>query len=374
MTHVKTAEPTRRSLGLWGCFDVDTLDDQIRVRVGVHELSARRPDLAIRLFAPFGSSRPIAVAADLAVEAIAPVTGARVRALAQELDAVVIVGDPAQHGADWLRTAYAGHPEVDPRDIDAAIALCAAPGECGPVGHDAVAPHPALLARRVWPFGVCEQRREFLRAMHWWPQHGAAVVVSGHDGECDRIDALVAALGDVDVTVLGAAHGDDVFSTRLTERVGPRARHMPASLSSIDDRVAAVAGAHAVISSDPCALALADAFGRPRGAVHAPGSVVSSAPDEFGADEATLDAHYDSLAALVPGDVVPALAAPEVLALRAALDARALRTAHERVVLADYVRAVRNNTAAELAAVRAELARTPVQRLRAIVRRGRRRQ
>jgi hypothetical protein len=82
----------RRSLGLFGFFDVDSLDDQVRVRVALHELARRRPDVTVRLFAPFGSTRPIPVAADLAVEPIAPLDEARIAALEQELAALVVVG------------------------------------------------------------------------------------------------------------------------------------------------------------------------------------------------------------------------------------------------------------------------------------------
>ncbi|HEY3832671.1 MAG TPA: hypothetical protein VGO03_10290, partial [Acidimicrobiia bacterium] len=63
------------------------------------------------------------------------------------------------------------------------------------------------------------------------------------------------------------------------------------------------------------------------------------------------------------------LASGEVTALRDALEAQARRVAHERVVLADYVRAVRNNAAQETAALQSALAERPLQRLRDALRR-----
>src|SRR4051812_22474620 len=72
------------TLGLFGLFDVDAIDVQLRVRIARHELARRRPDLAVRLFAPFGASRPIPVAADLPLEPITPLTAERRAAIVAE--------------------------------------------------------------------------------------------------------------------------------------------------------------------------------------------------------------------------------------------------------------------------------------------------
>ncbi len=366
------AHEERRGLGLLGLFDVDDLDVQLRARVARHELARRRPDLTLRLFAPFGSTRPIAVAADLPVEPLAPATTARLEALQAELDAVVVIGTTDND----TTAAYGGHPAVDPRDVAACRALLAAPPASLPTGHDPVAPHPALLARRVWPYGVCEQRREFLRAMHWWPQRAVPVVIAGGDADVPHVEALAARLrlGDREITVVGAGPGPDSFAAALTDRLPRRAHLVPASASSVDDRVAAVAGASAVVSSSPAVLALADAYGRPRRSMEAFAGAPASRTARRGAetvarDEAKLDAAYDALAALVAGDRTPELATGEVAALRGALDAQARRVAHERVVLADYARALRNNAAQEAAELRDALAERPLQRLRGALRR-----
>src|SRR5262249_21734376 len=157
---------------------------------------------------------------------------------------------PTGRAAERVAAVYEGHPAADPRDVAASLDFIGAAPDTMPTGHDPVDPHPALLARRVWPFGVCEQRREFLRAMHWWPQRGAATVVAGGDDDIEYIEDLAGRfrLGDRDITVVGTGLGDNEFGAALAERLRNRRVHfMPADRSSIDDRVAAVAGAGAVV-------------------------------------------------------------------------------------------------------------------------------
>jgi hypothetical protein len=363
------SDDERQCLGLFGLFDVDAIDVQLRVRIAAHELAARRPDVTLRLFAPFGSTRPIAVAADLAVEPLAPLTTARQAALVDELAAVVVVGAVTAEVAAETEIAYPDHPAVDPRDVEAVVEFVATPPAELTIEHDPTDPHPALLARRVWPYGVCEQRREFLRAMHWWPQNRGAIVVAGTDLDLPHIDDLAERLLGRDVTIVGLGVGDDEFSIELKARLGARAGLIPASHSSMEDRVAACAGAAAVISNSTALLALADAYGRPRRTLEGR-RATKRATETLARDEAALDASYDALAALVAKEPTAPLVDGEVAALRAALDAQARRIAHERVVLADYVRAVRNNTAQEIAALQAELERTPAHRVRNALRRA----
>ncbi|HEY3832158.1 MAG TPA: hypothetical protein VGO03_07680, partial [Acidimicrobiia bacterium] len=349
------AQGERRCLGLLGLFDVDDLDVQLRVRVAMQELAHRRPDVTVRLFAPFGSTRPVPIAADLAVEALAPLSAAREAALVDELAAMVVIGATDIDAA----VGYTGHPAVDTRDVDACRAFMDTPPATIAHGRDPDNPHPALLARRVWPYGVCEQRREFLRAMHWWPQRGTPIVVAGSNADVPDIEALATRfrLGDRAVAVVGTGVGDDEFADALAARLRRRGVHyMPAHQSSIDDRVAAVAGAASVVSSRPAVLALAEAYGRPLRTIEAFANAPASrtgkrSPNTVRKVEAALDVAYDDLAALVPGDTGSTLASGEVTALRDALEAQARRVAHERVVLADYVRAVRNNAAQETAAL-----------------------
>ncbi|HEY1739194.1 MAG TPA: hypothetical protein VGI86_10810 [Acidimicrobiia bacterium] len=358
----------RQCLGLLGLFDVDDLDVQVRVRVAVQELARRRPDVTVRLFAPFGSTRPVPIAADLAVEALAPLSVARERALLDELDALIVVGTTDVTATD----AYPEHPAVDPRDVDACRAFMSAPPAAITHARDPDNPHPALLGRRVWPYGVCEQRREFLRAMHWWPQRGAPIVVAGSDSDVPDIEALASRfrLGDRAVAVVGIGVGGHEFAEAMAARLRRRGVHyMPANRSSIEDRVAAIAGAASVVASQPAVLAVAEAYGRPLRTIEAFANAPASRTAKRASAtvrkvESALDDAYDELAALVPGEQTSTLVPGEITALRDALEAQARRVAHERVVLADYVRAVRNNAAQESATLRDALAERPLQRLR----------
>ena len=208
--------------------------------------------------------------------------------------------------------------------------------------------------------------------MHWWPQRGAPVVVAGTDNDVPDIEAIATRfrLGDRAIAVVGIGVGDDKFAEALAARLRRRGVHyMPASRSSIDDRVAALAGAASVVSSHPAVLSLAEAYGRPRRTIEAFADAPASRATKRSSAtlhnvESVLDAAYDELAALVPGESTAALAPGEITALRDALEAQARRVAHERVVLADYVRAVRNNAAQEAAELRHALAERPLDRLR----------
>src|SRR5262249_16360148 len=127
-------------------------------------------------------------------------------------------------------------------------------------------PHLALLARRHWPYALCQQRREFLRAMHWWPQRGTAVVVRGGAADTSHVGELARALSPQAAAVaLEAEPGDRPFARALVEHLGPRALSLRAAHSSLDDRIAAIAGAAYVIDStqSTAVAALARAYHRP---------------------------------------------------------------------------------------------------------------
>ena len=72
--------------------------------------------MTVRLFAPFGSTRPVPIAADLAVEALAPLSAAREQALVEELGAMVVVGSTDVETI-WLERSY----HVAPLDYDAPV-------------------------------------------------------------------------------------------------------------------------------------------------------------------------------------------------------------------------------------------------------------
>ncbi len=344
------------AIGVWGCFDVDALDDQVRLRVLDHELRRRSDAITIRAGAPFGSMRPITVAADVAVEALAPWTTARHRSLGDELDAVIVCRTAVTRDPALALERYVGHPTVDPDDVRGVLAMFADPPGDLAVMTDTPGPELGLLARRVWPVSVCTQRLEFLRAMQWWPAHGAPTVVIGtHDDASPATDGAVVTVGS----------GPTSFLDRVRDAAGQHFA-MADSLSSIGDRVAAIAGAALVVTDDPAVAAIAAAYGRPCRSPFATPSTSAVV-----ADTDTLDRHLDAIVQQVTAHPRTTSGAAEIEALRATL-ARQLRTvAHERVVLADYVGALR----AELDARESELAdlrrRSVRARLAAVVRRTR---
>jgi hypothetical protein len=232
-----------------------------------------------------------------------------------------------------------------------------------------------LLTRRWFPYSVCEQRREFLRAMHWWPQQGRAVVVHGGAVDITRADAVASAIPATnDVVVLEAEPGDREFAGAVASRLGARALRLPADRSGLEDRIAAIAGAPLVVHGGARSAvgAIAQAYFRPFQSIDEllRGEAPHESPCTSDA-EAQLDAAFDRLAALDGGVPRPVTADAEVAALRVALDAHARRSAHERVVLADYVRAVRAITTDQVRDLEAALRRRFTSRIANRMRRGR---
>ncbi len=358
---------TRVCFGLIGPFDVDSLDVQLSWRITANELRRRRPEITVRSFAPFGSERPLAIAADEPLEPLLPDTEERRTALGAELSAAIVV--PGPFAGDDLARCYAGNPQPDPRDVRQAAQLLSELALPVATARLDTALHPAHIARRWWSYAMCEQRRDFLRAMHWWPHHLPALVVQGGRHDVGQIDLLAAELPNSPVVVLEAEPGDEQFSARMLDRLGPRALRLPASRSSLEDRVAAVAGAATVIAAAPAVHALAAAYARPSQSLaeRVAGCAAHEAPARATEGDA-LEIVYDELARLDGGAPRPVTVDDEINALRRALEERGRRMAQERVVLADYVRAVRNVTNDQVqqleASLQARLSSRVVHRLR----------
>lgn len=399
---MNTNAPEGAPLGLWGGFDLESLGEQLRLRVVRHELARRRPDLAVRAFAPFGSARPIPLAEGDPVEALDPV-GDHLRGhLATTLSAVVVTGELAHLRPAALARAYgesaasaaertrfllggapplplAWHAFALPADLsdDERALVSSAASEAAHVsarddvsrdrlvaagvgtGRDvAVVGDPAILAPRVLPASLLEQRLEFLIAMRWWPTTGTVALVQGSGADADRIagglDALATTLSRHAVTLVvveadGVA-GDGRFADTFDACLGDAAIRMPA-LAGVEDRVAAVAAADLVVASSGTLLALADAYGRPAVPLDAAvaGDLTPRAAGDVGATGSALDAEYDVLAALVPPGTVAPLVTSELLALRAALGARGRRLAAERLAMADHAWKLRGESEGLLA-------------------------
>ena len=353
------------AIGIWGCFDLESLGAHLTLRVATAELSRRLPGVTVRAFAPFGSSRPIPFDGGEPVEPLDPPTASRSRALASELDLVVVTGDVSTFDPGRLTAVYGIEEETAAAfahlltsglaGVPLALSGVSVPENVGDVvercAHVSVSdlrsqalapgatllPHPALLAPRVFAPRVIEKRTAFLRAMGWWPETATPVVVQGGSAGAGRAAEVAAALGDTPVVVIEAEPGDAEFAAALLDHL-PGALRLP-GIAGVEDRVAAVAASSCVVAASPVLHALATAYGRPRSHLDAPSEPEQA--DDRTADEDALDAEYDALAALVPGAHPAPLVAAEVEALRAALNARGRRLASERVLMADYVLALR---------------------------------
>jgi hypothetical protein len=179
-----------------------------------------------------------------------------------------------------------------------------------------------LLAPRTYTSDEIEQRRAFLIAMGWWPEQGAVTVVHGR--------APAASDGNP-VVIIEAEPGDERDgSPRISLRDG----------ASVDDVVTALALAERVVTSSPIVRAIANAF---RG----------SLPD---AGVRAAAATFDDLAAALTGRAAERLVAPEVDALRRALDARGRRLSWERAAMADRAWAIERRLEGEIAARDARIA------------------
>jgi len=179
-----------------------------------------------------------------------------------------------------------------------------------------------LLSPRTYTPAEIEQRRAFLVAMGWWPDRGTVTVVHGR--------APVAGTED-HVVLVEAEPGDGRDGTpRISLRDG----------ASVDDVVTALVLAERVVTSSPIVRAIANAF---RG----------SLPD---AGVRAVASTFDELATVLTGREPERLVAPEVDALRRALDARGRRLSWERAAMADRAWAIERNLESEIAARDARIA------------------
>lgn len=94
-------------VGLWGFFDTRNPADSIRLAVHRLELSRRLPQLDLRAFAPFCDTDNLLEGA--ALERLGAATEARAAALAEELDAVVVIGQVTAR-ADEIGRRYGDAP------------------------------------------------------------------------------------------------------------------------------------------------------------------------------------------------------------------------------------------------------------------------
>ncbi len=314
------------SIGLWGQFDTGDLEAHIRMRIAARELVRRVPNATIRIFAPFGPST-LPVTAGFAIEPLSPVTDQLREALAQSIALIVRVGEI--DASRYLATRSES-------DINTMGELFDNPANTIPVARDPRAAHPALLTSRIWDKEFCSQRLEFLRAMHWWPATEPAIVL---DASSASLEDGVAAQRERPNCALVSIHSQSDAPSPVAQTVPHHT--IPASQSSVEDVVSAIANAALVITFDPTVLAIAASYGVP-----AHNRPIQS--HSIAAEIADIDREFDETVQLIGRESQNVLVSEEVRALRAALVVHQRRLAHERAIFANYVRALRNNAAREV--------------------------
>lgn len=288
-------------LGIAAALDADRFRDALLVRLTVAELCRRLPAASVRLFSPYGTERSIRVDPGAAAEALGWFGATRARELAGQLDALVVTGtvptDPAAAAALYaanlrpdapalfLSAGLAAAGPAAPPTVWSAVELTAAPVEplsvqyAGFLGSQAgvpdtgeaiqVLPDPGILAPRLFEPAILQRRLSYLRVIGQYPQSGPVLLVHG-DGRLVEHTAAVAAVLDrlqerhptlgVVVAEFDPPRGDGAFLNALTAHLlrSPRVLTIDAGL---DDLVAVLAAADAVVSSAATVLAVARAYG-----------------------------------------------------------------------------------------------------------------
>lgn len=318
------ASSTRPVIGLWGCFDTDSLGDQLTLRVVRAALGRRLPRALVRAFAPVGSTRRTVLASAEIVEPLLPADDVHVRALDASLALVVVTGDEPRWRTDALVAEYGIDREAGQR-LEALV-LGTADG-FGPVRVRHGTTHPAVLASAVVDADLRARRLGFVRAVGWAPPAGPFVAVQAD--RTDQISDATRALRGDEAVVVVPAGGDEVACAALASALSTP--YVLPPIASLDDRVAVLLGADRVVATDLATQA------------------VAAADDTAVTD---LESEYDAIAARLEATADGPLVLPEIDALRAALDARGRRLDTERVAFADALRAAhaeRDHARAELA-------------------------
>ncbi|HWH30183.1 MAG TPA: class I SAM-dependent methyltransferase [Mycobacteriales bacterium] len=381
-----TAPPAR--VGLLGAWDLDDLATGLLARTVPAELARRLPGVMVRLLAPHGDARGGRLALGEPVEPLGRLGRVRARALADGLDAALVVGR-VETTVDGVAAWYGDPPRRDhpalllaeglPDDVPTPVRwgpvrlpgadhhVALPPGERpGNAASPVRLPDPALLAPRVLDRTALAARLPHLRSQSWYPPGGPVVALSGPAALADQVPALADAVAralagtaaaSVVILELEPSAGDAAFAHPLAQAVQGA---FPGSV-----HLCPVEAGLAALLADDAALALRRAYGRPAGHLRhalgsgsvagvladqlahygvdaarlAAGQAVSDAPppdEELAADLARLDAWFDEVAA----------AARE--AASAADPARTLDVAARYAALERAHAAMRARTTAEL--------------------------
>ena len=389
------AVPSAR-VGLWGSWDLDDLTQALLGRVVSAELARRLPGVLLRFAAPYGGDGGTRTGLGEPVEELGPLGAVRSRALAEGLDAVLVVG-PVDTDEGVIAARYARPPRQDdptqhlltgPSDLpvlwgpvtfDGGATACLAPGS-SPGAATRPLPDPGVLAPRVVPLEVARRRTAYLRSAGWLARSPRVIAVH-LTGGCDPqpvLDALRPLLdADKGLSVvaleLETSRGDGGPANVITTALHLRSLLCPVD-AGVDSAVAVLATSRVVISSSPTARAVAAAYGVPALApddlalladlVAAKPSRTRKVDDQVRVHQTALDAWFEEVAEQVRKAVAPAddravlSATQRYAAMERAHAAMRARTSTEVLHAAESVPLLENipeDQRPELDGVRAEL-------------------
>ena len=348
-------EATPRTVGVWGMFDTDVFGDALLPHILRRELTARLPDVAVRLAAPFGYRRPRPRDGGDPAEPLGSWSQREVAAAATGLDCLVVAGadllpdhgdlaakygvgpkvveriqpgrffvegpggdsrcpvvwqavtlgtDPTPEQALRLRKAAERLAIISVAD-EAARQRFAAAGVERPIS---VVPDAALLAPRLFTQELLAKRLDFLRLMGWYPIEGAPLLIEADGALLARSDEFAASIGSLQamgpfvpvvVAEMGAA-GDTAFARAIMARLpGGTVFRLP-RCAGLEDLAATVAHCRAFAAMSPRASLVSLAYGRPHLVLDGPDSLAAALaapyPESPGALVGQVDAFLDRIA------------------------------------------------------------------------------
>ncbi|WP_447005033.1 hypothetical protein ACRAKI_00285 [Saccharothrix isguenensis] len=283
-------KPSGGTIGLWCGSDLPGLGDQITARVLVRELRHRLGDWQVRTLAPFGWSRPTRADGGLVAEPLGERTPGRVRELVEshhlnvvapsfplgadlsarygedvpaqefftgglgvEPDALCVAVRVAEEVPAGLVEWMARQPSASVRDEVSRDRLRAA----GLRQDVTVVPSPALLVDRLLPTSDMRTRAAQLRQLGQLPPEGRSyLVVHVPHTSFTALRPAVAKTAEL------LAIGDVVMLSTGAPVPADTGWHALPADTVLEDRLAVLSGAAAVIAADEHVAAASHAYGR----------------------------------------------------------------------------------------------------------------
>ncbi|MCU1595162.1 MAG: methyltransferase protein, partial [Frankiales bacterium] len=328
------AVPSAR-LGLWGSWDLDDVSQAVLGRVLSAEISRRLPGVLLRFAAPYGASSRSGLGEP--VEELGPIGAVRSSALAEGLDAALVVG-PVDTSEAVLAARYARAPRQDdptrhllqgptgvpvlwgPVTFDGSGWVSLAPG-AAPGAETRALPDPGVLASRVQSLAEARRRTAYLRSAGWLALSPRIVAVhlSG-DTDVAPVIAALRELTEADTGLsicaleLDTTSGDGATANAISTTLQSKALLCPVD-AGVDSHLAVLAVADLVISTSSTARAIAASYGVPSldpsdlstaAAALAGRDRRRAVSSQVVADQAALDAWFEEVAEHVRKAVAPA--------------------------------------------------------------------